>query len=313
MIVLPFSPFQITSYFWKCSAKSPVAITSSPFTTTPVSAVLLVQPTPPPWSAPHPQMSSRIVWSAFTSSAVVTLPRCGPPIRKKTSLSVVGSAALLASCGPPCFVPTRRSAGELTGPASKTRPEISTPCGFSTVIGTTPFCASIVAIPSPRTIVSGRFTRIVWLTGYTPGVRMRFFPCARASLITSTLSDGFATKNFEIGIECPAVGPFAQVVPVPFVCTSGTNTLQSSFASTVRYGASRDTGFVSRVVYGGLGNHRAGAPPTPAKTWFQTPFVHRSTSLFRTRNCCCDPFRTTLSLNFESDAKPPLANDGGVQ
>src|SRR5919201_1192480 len=142
---------------------------------------------------------------------------------------------------------------------------------------------------------------------------MRFLPSARASLISSTLSDGFATKKSEIGIEWPGVGPLAHVVPVPFVWTSGTKTLQSSFASTVRYGASRDTGFVSRVVYGGLGKLWGGAPTTPAKTWFPTPFVQRSTSLFRTRNCCCDPFNTTLSLNFESAAKPPLANDGGVQ
>src|SRR5436305_3420788 len=146
-----------------------------------------------------------------------------------------------------------------------------------------------------------------------PGVRMRFFPCARASLISSTLSDGFAMKKPEIGIECPAVGPLAQVVPVPFVCTSGTKMLQASFASTVRYGASRDSGFVASVVYGGLGNDCAGAPTTPANTWFHTPLVQEATSLLRTRNCCCDPFNTTLSLNFESAAKPPLANDGGVQ
>src|SRR5918912_207649 len=142
---------------------------------------------------------------------------------------------------------------------------------------------------------------------------MRFFPCARASLITSMLSDGFATKKFEIGIECPGVGPLAHVGPTPSRWTSGTKTLQASFAPTVRYGASRDTGFVASVVYGGFGKLCAGAPTTPANTWFQTPFVHESTSLFRTRNCCCDPFNTTLSLNFESAAKPPLANDGGVQ
>src|SRR2546423_2820477 len=142
---------------------------------------------------------------------------------------------------------------------------------------------------------------------------MRFFPCARALLIAWTLSDGFATKKSEIGIECPGVEPLAQVVPVPPVCTSGTKTLQSSFASTVRYGASRDTGFVASVVYGGLGNDCGGAPTTPPKTWFHTPFVPESTSPFPTRNCCCDPFRTTLSLNFESAAKPPLANDRSVQ
>src|SRR2546423_13019384 len=125
---------------------------------------------------------------------------------------------------------------------------------------------------------------------------MRFFPCARALLIAWTLSDGFATKKSEIGIECPGVEPLAQVVPVPPVCTSGTKTLQSSFASTVRYGASRDTGFVASVVYGGRGNGCGGAPAAPAKTRVRTPVLPEAASLFRTRDCCCDPLRATLSL-----------------
>src|SRR5205823_14557609 len=58
MIVLPFSPFQTTSSFWKCSTKRPVAVTSSPLTTTPVSAVLLVHTMPHPLSAIHDLMSS---------------------------------------------------------------------------------------------------------------------------------------------------------------------------------------------------------------------------------------------------------------
>ena len=101
----------------------------------------------------------------MAKGAAMLAPSMATMLAVLTTDAVVGSDALLASCGPPCFVPTRRRAGELRGPASKMRPEISTPCGFSTVIGTTPFRASIVAIPSPRTIVSGRFTRIVSLTG----------------------------------------------------------------------------------------------------------------------------------------------------
>src|SRR3954451_363815 len=83
MIVLPFSPAQKTSYFWKCSTKRPVAVTLSASTRTPVSAVLTVQPTPFPWSARQAQMSSRIVLSWSTSRLLVGLPACGPPMREK--------------------------------------------------------------------------------------------------------------------------------------------------------------------------------------------------------------------------------------
>ena len=69
---------------------------------------------------------------------------------------------------------------------------------------------------------------------------------------------------------------------------------------------------MSSVVYGGLGNDCAGAPWTPAKTWFQTPFVQPPMLLLRTRYCCCEPL-TTVPESCESAMKPPLANDGAVQ
>ena len=79
-------------------------------------------------------------------------------MRKNTSCSAVGSlGSLLWACG----VPTWSSTGELTGPASKISPEISTPGTSATVIGTTPFCGTSVAKPSPSTTVSARFTLIV--------------------------------------------------------------------------------------------------------------------------------------------------------
>src|SRR5882762_3680133 len=141
---------------------------------------------------------------------------------------------------------------------------------------------------------------------------MTFCPFARALLIAWTPSDGFAMKKLEIGSECPGVWPFAQVVPEPFVCASGTNTLQLSLASTVKNGFSREVGFEASVVYGGLGKPCAGAFVTPAKTWFQTPFVQPSMSLLRVSHCCCEPLRIVLLLNCESAMKPPLAYDGPV-
>ena len=67
-------------------------------------------------------------------------------------------------------------------------------------------------------------------------------------MIAWTLSPGLAMKKSEMGIECPGVGPLDQVVPLPFLWTSGTNTLQLPLPSTVRNGASRETGFVASVV-----------------------------------------------------------------
>ena len=79
-------------------------------------------------------------------------------MRKNTSCSAVGSlGSLLWAFG----VPTWSSTGEFTGPASKISPEISTPGTSATVIGTTPFCGTSVAKPSPSTTVSARFTLIV--------------------------------------------------------------------------------------------------------------------------------------------------------
>ena len=65
--------------------------------------------------------------------------------------------------------------------------------------------------------------------------------------------------------------------------------------------------------FGTAGKHWAGAPTTPEKTWFQTPFVHPSSWLFLTIHCCCEPLITVPLSNCESAMKPPLANDGWVQ
>src|SRR5262245_49122379 len=132
------------------------------------------------------------------------------------------------------------------------------------------------------------------------------------------LSVGFAMKKSSIGIECPGVGPFAQVVPRESSCASGTNTLKCPPESTYRYGLSRDAGLVSSVVYGFPfaafgGKFCGGAFTTPAKTWFQTPFVQPSMSLFRTRYCCCEPFTIVLFENCESAMNPPLEKPGPEQ
>ena len=61
------------------------------------------------------------------------------------------------------------------------------------------------------------------------------------------------------------------------------------------------------------GKHVAGAPVTPEKTWFQTPFDQPSSLLFLVNHCCCEPLTTVLPSNAESAINPPLANDGPVQ
>ena len=94
-------------------------MTSSPLTITPVSAVLAVQPTPLPWSARQAQMSSRMTSSLFTTRLVVALPGVAPPMRKNTSLSVVGSAGSLLCA---FFVPTWSRTGELFGPGVEHQP-----------------------------------------------------------------------------------------------------------------------------------------------------------------------------------------------
>jgi hypothetical protein len=77
----------------------------------------------------------------------------------------IGRVARACPCSArPSGSPNTSSAGDVLAPASKMRPEISTPGTSATVIGTAPFSAVSVAIPSPSTIVSGRFTLIVLST-----------------------------------------------------------------------------------------------------------------------------------------------------
>src|SRR5689334_10554624 len=100
--------------------------------------------------------------------------------------------------------------------------------------------------------------------------------------------------------------PLAHVMPRESRRADGTRTLYFPRESTKRYGFSRLTGVVSSVVYGGDGNPAsAGAPTTPEKTWFQTPFDQLATSLLRVSHCCCEPL--VVAGSFESAMKPPLA------
>ncbi|HVN11536.1 MAG TPA: hypothetical protein VMT69_05550 [Kineosporiaceae bacterium] len=84
-----------------------------------------------------------------------TVPAAAPPIRKNTSCSAVGSAA-----SPLCafFGPTWSSTGEFRRPASKIRPEMSTPGTSATLMVTLPRVGVSVGKPSPRTTLSARLT-----------------------------------------------------------------------------------------------------------------------------------------------------------
>src|SRR3954451_3590313 len=131
--------------------------------------------------------------------------------------------------------------------------------------------------------------------------------------MVATVSPGRAMKKSSSGTERPGVGPAVQVGPTESCCTAGTQTAQLPSPSTYRNGRSREAGVVGSVVYGGSGNDCGGAPRSPAKTWFQTPFVQPSRLLLRTRNCCCEPLMMVPPENCESAMNPPLAYDGGVQ
>jgi hypothetical protein len=128
-----------------------------PVTTTPVLAVLSVQPTRLPWSARHAQTSSMIEWPALSCRLTVapTFVLSAPPMRKKTSWIRSGSPVLPeAGAG----VPTESRTGEVTGPASMMSPESFTPRLGTTIMAGLPRCGTRVAKPCPSTTVSG------WLT-----------------------------------------------------------------------------------------------------------------------------------------------------
>ena len=73
-------------------------------------------------------------------------------------------------------------------------------------------------------------------------------PRASWLLIVCTESDGFAMKKSRSGIVRPFVMPSAQEMPRVFVCAEGTRTWYLPSPSMNRYGFSRLTGVVSRVV-----------------------------------------------------------------
>nr|BFE76940.1 hypothetical protein GCM10020092_102410 [Actinoplanes digitatis] len=83
-----------------------------------------------------------IVLLLFTSRLLVALPAIEPPIRKKTSWTVVGFAAWLAE---EPFGPITSRFAEFVVPASKSRPAIFTPSTSATCIGVTPPSGMIVA------------------------------------------------------------------------------------------------------------------------------------------------------------------------
>src|SRR3954454_12871810 len=107
----------------------------------------------------------------------------------------------------------------------------------------------------------------------------------------------------------PWVSSIAQDVPLELCCAAGTRTLYLPLPSTNRYGFSRLTGVVASVGYGGFGKPASdGAPVTPEKTWFQTPFDQPARTLLRVSHCCWEPLTTEGML--ESAMKPPLAYCG---
>ena len=221
--------------------------------------------------APHPVWSIR-TWSLLTSSATSALPTCGPPTRKYTSDSVVGLAGSIFF-GPAAGLADPQQHRRLDGAGvdrdagdddaghvgdrqrhrAVDRGERRVPQAEHDRVGALDVDAAVDVVDA------GREQQV--LAAREPAVDR----CAESA--------GVATKKSSSGIVRPGVSPASQVMPRVSVCAAGTRTWYRPSASTKRYGFSRLTGVVSRVVYGGFGNVASdGAPSTPAKTWFQTAF-----------------------------------------
>ena len=115
-----------------------------------------------PWSARQTQVWSIRTSSLLTSSAMSALPTCGPPTRKYTSDSVVGSKRwrfFELPWWPP--LADLQEHGRLLVPASIVIPATTTPGTSATVIGTAPRTAVSVAWPMPSTTVPARLTAMV--------------------------------------------------------------------------------------------------------------------------------------------------------
>ena len=69
-------------------------------------------------------------------------------------------------------------------------------------------------------------------------MKIGFWPLARATLIAFAESVGLAMKKLSIGIDVPAAGPLAQVVPWESRRSAGTKTLQWLYGSTYKNGFS---------------------------------------------------------------------------
>ena len=115
-----------------------------------------------------------------------------PPTRKKTSWTRSGS---LADAGLGRGLPTESRTGELTGPASKMRPETLTPDVGSHHQG----CIAVLRDKGGKALAedhrAGTGTTIGAFRSYTPGVRTRSLPMAKAGVDRKIGVAGLATKN----------------------------------------------------------------------------------------------------------------------
>src|SRR5690242_20895238 len=89
---------------------------------------------------------------------------------------------------------------------------------------------------------------------------------------------GFAMKNFAIPTEVPASLPLRKVGPDALCWTAGMKTLKLPVESVYRKGCSSVTGLVGTTVFCWQVPAKTGpgAPVTPEKTLFQSPFGHPS-------------------------------------
>ena len=268
----------------------------SPLTTSPVSAVLTVQPTPVPWSARQAQMSSSTTCRAVDHQAGGRLPGRGAADPEEHVVRArSGHLPFRGRAAPAGPTVRRRRRTSCTGPASTMSPAIRFPLGDSTIQR-----AGAVLRGERREAEAEH-------DGVRTGDQDRRIGGCRPRGEHQVLAerqrdvDG-CDRGGRVGDEeaASAAGRFRAALADQLVPSAGARLRHAApctrpWHRRVRYGALGGDPVVANVVYGsGPRDAEAGgrAPMVPANTWFQTPLLHPFRALLRTRNCCWEPLMT---------------------
>ena len=292
-------------------------MTSSPLTTTPVrGGVDRPADARRRGRRARPRCRRGSTWSLLTTRLVLALPTCGPPMRKNTSCTAVGFA-WRSSRVAPCLLARCRaasSAGEFFGAGVDGQPgDVDAGDVGDLDRRRAAVRRSRVASPRPSTTVSARVARA--------GVRSIVVDAGREQQVLAlgelpvdllgASPTASRRRSRDSGSDAPGrrpVGPGR--CRRLFVCAAGRRPVRSPrrVDVEVRLLLARPGWWRASCTAGWRSAARRtapGAPSTPEKIWFQTPFDQLPSCELRVSHCCCEPLITSPSR--ASAMKPPLA------